>query len=30
MQANAFSKSQNIQPTLNLLLSASNISFISL
>ena len=27
---NAFSKSQNIPPTVNLLLSASNISFISL
>jgi len=30
MESNAFSKSQNIPPTLNLLLSASNISFISL
>jgi len=28
--SNAFSKSQNIPPTVNLLLSASNISFISL
>jgi len=28
--SNTFSKSQNIPPTLNLLLSASNISFISL
>ena len=30
MESNAFSKSQNIPPTVNLLLSASNISFISL
>jgi hypothetical protein len=30
MQSNAFSKSQNIQPTVNRLLSAGNISFISL
>ena len=30
MEANAFPKSQNIPPTVNLLLSASNISFISL
>ena len=30
MESNAFFKSQNIPPTLNLLLSASNISFISL
>jgi len=29
MESNAFFKSQNIPPTLNLLLSASNISFIS-
>ena len=30
MKLNAFSKSQNISPTVNLLLSAGNISFISL
>jgi len=30
MESNAFYKSQNISPTVNLLLSASNISFISL
>jgi len=30
MESNAFSKSQNIPPNVNLLLSASNISFISL
>jgi len=30
MESNAFSKSQNIPPTVNLLLSAINISFISL
>ena len=30
MKSNAFSKSQNIPPTVNLLLSDSNISFISL
>ena len=30
MESNTFSKSQNIPPTLNLLLSASNISFINL
>jgi len=29
MESNAFSKSQIIPPTVNLLLSASNISFIS-
>ena len=29
MESNAFSKSQNIPPTVNLLLSASNISFTS-
>ena len=29
MESNAFSKSQNIPPTVNLSLSASNISFIS-
>jgi len=29
MESNAFSKSQNIPPTVNLLLGASNISFIS-
>jgi len=30
MELNAFCKSQNIPPTLNLSLSASNVSFISL
>jgi len=30
MESNAFSMSQNIPPTVTLLLSASNISFISL
>ena len=30
MEVNAFSKSQNITPTVNLLLSASHILFISL
>jgi len=30
MESNAFSKSQNIPPTVNLLLNACNISFISL
>ena len=30
MELNALSKSQNIPPTINLLLSVSNISFISL
>ena len=30
MESDAFSKSQNIPPTVNLLLSASNISFICL
>ena len=30
MESNAFSKSQNIPPTINLFLSVSNISFISL
>jgi len=30
MESNAFYKSQNIPPTVNLLLSASNISFINL
>jgi len=30
MESNAFSMSQNIPPTINSLLSASNISFISL